>query len=111
MTDLSNSRQTLLWLLWSESAPYEAHASSRHEQLPSLQHLDEVFPNLHDEPLCPTQRQGPQYAKSTTTPEPKRNWMASLRAGDRALVVAVNDNGNMGWVRFGRTAFSEYSLM
>ncbi|WVF66049.1 hypothetical protein IAT40_000787 [Kwoniella sp. CBS 6097] len=30
-----------------------------------------------------------------------------LRNGDRAFVVAVNDSGNTGWIRFGRAGFAE----
>ena len=37
--------------------------------------------------------------------------MGTLRNGDRALVVAVNDSGNTGWVRFGRTGFAEAAII
>ncbi|WWC66859.1 uncharacterized protein I206_100766 [Kwoniella pini CBS 10737] len=32
----------------------------------------------------------------------------ALRNGDRAFIVAVNDSGNTGWIRFGRSGFAEY---
>ncbi|KAL7424141.1 tRNA-splicing endonuclease subunit sen54 [Cryptotrichosporon argae] len=37
--------------------------------------------------------------------------MGRLRNGDRALVVAVNDSGNTGWVRFGRAGFADYPVI
>jgi tRNA-splicing endonuclease subunit Sen54 len=43
--------------------------------------------------------------------KPYVNPMAALRNGDRALVVAVNDSGNTGWVRFGRSGFAEAAPM
>jgi len=39
------------------------------------------------------------------------NPMGALRNGDRALIVAVNDSGNTGWVRFGRTGFAEAAVI
>ncbi|WWD08997.1 hypothetical protein V865_007112 [Kwoniella europaea PYCC6329] len=33
----------------------------------------------------------------------------AIRNGDRAFIVAVNDSGNTGWVRFGRSGFAEYA--
>ncbi|WWC85789.1 uncharacterized protein L201_000656 [Kwoniella dendrophila CBS 6074] len=33
----------------------------------------------------------------------------AIRNGDRAFVVAVNDSGNTGWIRFGRSGFAEYA--
>ncbi|WVW81773.1 hypothetical protein I302_103770 [Kwoniella bestiolae CBS 10118] len=33
----------------------------------------------------------------------------AIRNGDRAFIVAVNDSGNTGWVRFGRSGFAEFA--
>ncbi|KAK4688042.1 tRNA-splicing endonuclease subunit Sen54, partial [Tremellales sp. Uapishka_1] len=57
-----------------------------------------------------------QYLPYRYTPMAKPNGnagnpMGALRNGDRALIVAVNDSGNTGWVRFGRTGFSEYAVI
>lgn len=37
--------------------------------------------------------------------------MGALRNGDRGLVIAVNDSGNTGWVRFGRAGFAEALML
>ncbi|WRT63861.1 uncharacterized protein IL334_000786 [Kwoniella shivajii] len=33
----------------------------------------------------------------------------AIRNGDRAFIVAVNDSGNTGWIRFGRSGFAEFA--
>ncbi|WVR03624.1 hypothetical protein IAU60_000617 [Kwoniella sp. DSM 27419] len=33
--------------------------------------------------------------------------LPELRNGDRAFIVAVNDSGNTGWIRFGRAGFAD----
>lgn len=91
---------------------------------------------LADEPTGPANRVGPQYNKpkaqsrpadgqdlpfykqllvslGLTSAPPKRNPnpMGVLRNGDRALVVAVNDCGNTGWIRFGRSGFESISMV
>ncbi|KAK8845542.1 hypothetical protein IAR55_006257 [Kwoniella newhampshirensis] len=37
--------------------------------------------------------------------------IGALRNGDRGFVVAVNDSGNAGWVRFGRAGFAEAAVI
>lgn len=91
---------------------------------------------LPDEPMGPANRVGPQYnkPKAQSRPSdgqdlsllqrvlvslgirpapPKRNAnpMGMLRNGDRALVVAVNDCGNTGWIRFGRSGFESIAMV
>jgi tRNA-splicing endonuclease subunit Sen54 len=95
---------------------------------------------LPDEPRGPTRRVGPQYEQKRrnvrpktavensssgafkwlpswllrakpAAPTPSGNALNSLRNGDRALIVAVNDSGNTGWVRFGRTGFENWAMM
>lgn len=93
---------------------------------------------LPDEPKGPVRRIGPQYERKAgdkvarlaanrdcpslwdrftrmirpSTAEPARVSvpMNALRNGDRALIVAVNDSGNTGWVRFGRTGFESVEM-
>ena len=114
--------------------------SARDTSMPSLAQLSEVFDSLPDEPKGPVKKLGPQYQRPTK-PGPSRhtpatgtrsiwdharwflkghtpdqpqgngNPMAALRNGDRGLVVAVNDSGNTGWVRFGRTGFAEHVVI
>jgi tRNA-splicing endonuclease subunit Sen54 len=103
--------------------------------MPTIHQLSEVFDSLPDEPVGPVKRLGPQYERrnrprpnqrekelqwyeklfpfliSKEEDKPYVNPMASLRNGDKALVVAVNDSGNTGWVRFGRTGFAEAAVM
>lgn len=110
---------------------------SRNTPLPTLRQLDDIFQNLPDEPKGPPRRIGPQYEnrrpharreekEETQIPwyrrmlpwtpseplqEPYQNPMAALRNGDRAIVVAVNDSGNTGWVRFGRSGFESFPMV
>lgn len=103
--------------------------------MPTIHQLSEVFDSLPDEPKGPTKRLGPQYERRArpraNIQEKPKTWyerilpflakepeqrpyvnpMGALRNGDRALVVAVNDSGNNGWVRFGRTGFTEAAVM
>jgi tRNA-splicing endonuclease subunit Sen54 len=106
--------------------------------MPTFHQLSEVFDTLPDEPKGPVKRLGPQYerrarprhqrdnASSDDQPwyarllpflaskeeeKPYVNPMSTLRNGDRALVVAVNDSGNTGWVRFARSGFAEAAVM
>lgn len=115
--------------------------SARDVTMPSLTQLKEVFDELPDEPTGPVKKVGPQYERVSSRnnrPEASEgtytSWtsalrrllrldrptkptvnvgqaMGRLRNGDRALVVAVNDSGNTGWVRFGRTGFSEHGVL
>jgi len=110
--------------------------SGRTVPMPTIHQLSEVFETLPDEPTGPIKRVGPQYAhrnrpRPTNTQEEQVTWyerifpflaskeeakpyvnpMGALRNGDRALIVAVNDSGNTGWVRFGRTGFAEAAVM
>jgi tRNA-splicing endonuclease subunit Sen54 len=95
-----------------------------------------VFDELPDEPTGPVKKVGPQYGRKPPArphndpdrpsvsllerlgwkrlppaPKPHGNPMGALRNGDRALIVAVNDSGNTGWVRFGRTGFAGAVVM
>lgn len=108
--------------------------------MPSLAQLSQVFDSLPDEPKGPVKKLGPQYqkpvrpgpnravsvarirsiwnpaswlsrARSSDQPQGNGNPMAALRNGDRGLVVAVNDSGNTGWVRFGRTGFDDHVVI
>jgi len=102
--------------------------------MPTLQQLDEVFRLLPDEPTGPVKRVGPQYDKKRPArnnaeaekpawwraawdklfkPAPRSNTgnVNTLRNGDRALIVAVNDSGNTGWVRFGRCGFEGVAMV
>ncbi|WWD22493.1 hypothetical protein CI109_106986 [Kwoniella shandongensis] len=49
-------------------------------------------------------------ATATPTVAPNFN-IGAVRNGDRAFIVAVNDSGNAGWVRFGRTGFAEAAVI
>lgn len=109
---------------------------SRNTPLPTLRQLDEIFRILPDEPKGPPRRVGPQYEnrrpqtkreekEATPLPwhqrllpwlqpkpkEPYQNPMAAMRNGDRAIVVAVNDSGNSGWIRFGRSGFESFAMV
>lgn len=115
-----------------------ADCRSRNTPLPTLRQLDEIFRILPDEPKGPPRRVGPQYenrrpmtqrAEEEETPllwyqrllpvwlrpsqpnSPQGNPIAVLRNGDRAIVVAVNDSGNTGWVRFGRSGFESFPMV
>ena len=108
--------------------------------MPTIHQLSEVFDTLPDEPKGPIKRVGPQYERKArprpqdansqgkqsawyerllpflasakeSEQKPYVNPMGALRNGDRGLVVAVNDSGNTGWVRFGRTGFSEAAVI
>jgi tRNA-splicing endonuclease subunit Sen54 len=103
--------------------------------MPTLPQLDEVFALLPDEPKGPVQRVGPQYRKPPTQRSgnvEQPSWLRgqwnklfkpstaantgnagvnTLRNGDRALIVAVNDSGNTGWVRFGRSGFEAVPMV
>lgn len=104
--------------------------------LPTIHQLAEVFDELPNEPTGRVKKLGPQYERKSPTksgnpfhgpertlferlgwkaaasaPKPRGNPMGALRNGDRALIVAVNDSGNTGWVRFGRTGFAGLSVI
>lgn len=107
--------------------------------MPTIQQLSEVFDTVFDEPKGPATRRGPQYQNKTPAFSQNHNqdpvswkcWLLDalglsqkpqshsnlgnilgrLRTGDRALIVAVNDSGNTGWVRFGRTGFADSILL
>ncbi|TXT04988.1 hypothetical protein VHUM_03808 [Vanrija humicola] len=114
-----------------------AVVESRDTPLPTLSQLSEVFDLLPDEPTTQPKRVGPQYANRPaprSAPQPSSNtrlsqwldwlcwWRAkatipqgnaihAMRNGDRGLIVAVNDSGNTGWVRFGRIGFENYPMV
>jgi tRNA-splicing endonuclease subunit Sen54 len=108
---------------------------SRDTPMPTLAQLDGIFRMLPDEPKGPVRRVGPQYDRKRPNnrpveaveqpswwrkllkkvfpqPQPSGNHNAvnALRNGDRAFIVAVNDSGNTGWVRFGRTGFESVPM-
>jgi tRNA-splicing endonuclease subunit Sen54 len=78
--------------------------------MPTIHQLTEIWDELPDEPKGPVQRKGPQYKQFGDRPF-RPNPMAELRNGDRAFIVAVNDSGNTGWLRFGRTGFGEQVMI
>lgn len=102
--------------------------------MPTLAQLDVIFRTLPEEPKGPVRRVGPQYERKRPAyrsaevtelswwtkfwqkifPQPQPsgggNAVNALRNGDRALIVAVNDSGNTGWVRFGRTGFESVAM-
>ncbi|ORX34768.1 hypothetical protein BD324DRAFT_583229 [Kockovaella imperatae] len=92
-----------------------AAVDARAEPLPSLEQLDEIFDSLPQETDTRPRPVVDGVTAVTTTaqappqpnrPSPKGRSVPSIRNGDRAFVVAVNDSGNQGWVRFGRTGFA-----
>lgn len=85
--------------------------NARTVPLPTIHQLEEVFSELPDEHKGPPKRSGPQYGSVIATIAPRINPIAELRNGDRAFIVAVNDSGNTGWVRFGRTGFAENAMI
>lgn len=111
---------------------YLAVVESRDTPLPTLWQLDAIFNDLPDEVQGATKKVGPQYQKRPPRPErpavkqsflarclpwlsaapaTKGNAMGALRNGDRGLIVAVNDSGNTGWVRFGRSGFEAWPMV
>ena len=83
---------------------------------------------LNDEPAASPRKIGPQYVRGKPDQKPETQneegtrkgrpmssdigrTMASFRNGDRALVIAVNDCGNIGWVRYARTDYSAYPVV
>ncbi|CAK9779710.1 hypothetical protein CC85DRAFT_307904 [Cutaneotrichosporon oleaginosum] len=115
-----------------------AAVESRNTPMPTLWQLNEVFHCLPDEPKGPPRRVGPQYEnrrphlQRVEEEEAPASWfhrivpwlrvkapmerqhsnpMAEMRNGDRAFIVAVNDSGNTGWVRFGRSGFESFPMV
>lgn len=117
-----------------------AAVEARNTPMPSIHQLKEAWDEVMDEPKGPIRRLGPQYEnrrpppRSYTVDKGKRPWwgkwlpsswsndprrsggstggnIGALRNGDRALIVAVNDSGNTGWLRFGRTGFAEQAMI
>lgn len=86
-----------------------AAINARTTPLPSIQQLYEIFEESPEEHRGPVQRLGPQY-RQVGNPG-RTNPIAELRNGDRAFIVAVNDSGNSGWVRFGRTGFAGLAMV
>lgn len=139
MRDWNDKSRSTLWPLWSTSnrcSDTDWHLRSRDTPFPTLEQLDEVFNMLPEEPTGPANRVGPQYNKNkapsrpadgqllplhqrllvslglkSATPKRNANPMGVLRNGDRALVVAVNDCGNTGWIRFGRSGFESIAMV
>ncbi|EIW67947.1 hypothetical protein TREMEDRAFT_14304, partial [Tremella mesenterica DSM 1558] len=110
---------------------FVAAVEARNTPMPSIHQLKDAWAQVREEPSGPIRRLGPQYenrkpntrrfqSKEKSRWERFTDWwrgseprkyqggnMGVLRNGDRALVVAVNDSGNTGWVRFGRSGFAE----
>jgi tRNA-splicing endonuclease subunit Sen54 len=42
---------------------------------------------------------------------PQVNTFLSLKQGDRTIIVAVVDGGNVGWTRLGRGGFEEHLMV
>lgn len=42
---------------------------------------------------------------------PQVNTFLALKQGDRSLIVAVVDGGNVGWTRLGRGGFQEHVMV
>jgi tRNA-splicing endonuclease subunit Sen54 len=107
--------------------------------MPTIHQLDEVFNSLPEEPKGPTKKLGPQYERPprpqkkvvdppTTLLSKVKSWftqgdvntgskpsqgnpMGALRNGDKGFVAAVNDSGNTGWIRFGRSGFADAAIL
>jgi hypothetical protein len=50
----------------------------------------------------------------TTAPsaqKPQLNTYLTLKQGDRSLIVAINDGGNIGWTRLGRGGFEDQIMV
>ena len=117
-----------------------AAIEARNTPMPSIHQLREAWDEVIDEPKGPIKRSGPQYEnrrpppRLSLTENGTKTWWAkwlpstwsrerrrsgapaggnigALRNGDRALIVAVNDSGNTGWLRFGRTGFAEQAMI
>ena len=85
--------------------------------MPTSEQLADAFRNLPDTPLVTRRDPGVSQSTATHTSQttgahvPKaaqfdsQQSVRAIRNGDRALIVAVNDSGNTGWIRFGRTQF------
>ena len=50
-------------------------------------------------------------APSVPPPPPPVNTFLALKQGDRSLIVAVVDGGNVGWTRLGRGGFQEHVMV
>jgi tRNA-splicing endonuclease subunit Sen54 len=85
-----------------------AAINARTTPLPTIHQLHEVFEESPEEVRGPPRRLGPQYRPNTAV---RPNPVAELRNGDRGFIVAVNDSGNSGWIRFGRTGFADVAMI
>ncbi|KAJ9112250.1 hypothetical protein QFC22_006334 [Naganishia vaughanmartiniae] len=45
------------------------------------------------------------------TPTPQVNTFLALKQGDRSLIIAVVDGGNVGWTRLGRGGFEDHVMV
>lgn len=52
---------------------------------------------------------GRQQGKKQDTPQV--NTFLSLKQGDRTIIVAVVDGGNVGWTRLGRGGFEDHVMV
>lgn len=109
--------------------------SARSVSFPTLPQMEEIFPSLPALPT-PTMRPrttGPPSAADATPatpprgilsrlrslvsparsvpPPPQVNTFLALKQGDRSLIVAVVDGGNVGWTRLGRGGFQEHVMV
>lgn len=53
---------------------------------------------------------GVAWGKPPAAP-PLVNTFLALKQGDRSLIVAVVDGGNVGWTRLGRGGFEEHVMV
>lgn len=54
----------------------------------------------------------PSFLRRTTPPPFKQiNTYLTLKQGDRSLIVAINDGGNIGWTRLGRGGFEDHVMV
>lgn len=100
--------------------------SARTETIPSYEQIHDIFPTV---PHVPAPFLRPRNPPTPPSPEPwsvrlmlwlgkeskpeapKVNMFADLKQGDRNVIVAVNDGGNIGWVKLCRGTFQDHDLV
>lgn len=114
--------------------------SARSVPFPTLPQMEEIFPVLPALPTPMVRPRGTAPPKAGTTPAPAAtpsssfgrrfldffhlgargkpaaapplvNTFLALKQGDRSLIVAVVDGGNVGWTRLGRGGFEEHVMV
>ncbi|KAI5449698.1 tRNA-splicing endonuclease subunit sen54 [Naganishia albida] len=113
---------------------------ARSVPFPTLPQMEEIFPVLPALPTPMVRPRGTAPPKAGTTPAPAAtpspsfgrrfldffhlgargkpaaapplvNTFLALKQGDRSLIVAVVDGGNVGWTRLGRGGFEEHVMV